>query len=112
MDERRKCERLRLPDSACIYILDEEGKRFGRVCLLGFGGLVLRTETPFVEGRPLKAKLVDQALHICRDIILVASYRSPDGIGFEFRALDTDTAIEIGITLGHYSALLAQARQL
>ena len=40
MDERRKFERVNLPAAANIYAEDGEGRRIGRLRILGRGGFL------------------------------------------------------------------------
>lgn len=103
MDERRKFERVKLPPSALIHVLDEEGKRIGRVVMLGPGGLLIETDARFVEGSPQRVVLVDKSERIHRSLVVVEKYRTEEGIAMEFRALEVEAGIDIGILIGKYS---------
>jgi hypothetical protein len=109
MEERRKFDRVKLPASAAVYALDEDGKRLGRVLKLGPGGLVLETSAPLVEGSPHHIVLVEEGEHIRRSFVVVVRFRSPEGIALEFRAVDIEAAIDIGIIIGKYSSHIQAA---
>jgi hypothetical protein len=108
MDERRKFERVRLPESAALYVLDENGQRAGRVLKLGTGGLLLETTAKFAEGSPQHFMLVEESESIRRALVGVVRYGSPGVVGLEFRALDIESAIDIGILIGKYSVSAVQ----
>jgi hypothetical protein len=100
----RRFERVRLPEAARVTLLNEEGNLLGRVRMIAAGGLLLETEAQFVLDSPHKVTLVDEQLGIRRDLTLVCRYQNQEGAGFEFRALDVDAAVEIGIIIGSYYA--------
>jgi len=103
MDERRKLERVRLPESAAVYVVDEDGKRMGRVVTLGPGGLLIETTTRLPEGSPHHIVLVDESERIHRSLVVVARYRAGGGTALDFRALDIEAAVDIGIIIGKYT---------
>jgi hypothetical protein len=109
MEERRKFDRVRLPASAGVYALDEDGKRLGRVLKIGAGGLVLETAAQLAEGSPHHIVLVEESEHIRRPLVVVFRFRSPEGIVLEFRAVDIEAAIDIGIIIGKYSSQVQAA---
>jgi hypothetical protein len=100
----RKFERVRLPQNTDVFALDEYGRRLGRVHTLGPGGLLLATNAQLMEGSPYHIVLVDESEHIRRPLVVVVRYRNDEGIGLEFRAMDIDTAVDIGIIIGKYYA--------
>jgi hypothetical protein len=109
MDERRKFERVQLPASAAVYVLDENGQRIGPVRKLGPGGLLLETATKLVEGSPHRVVLIEESERIQRPLVVVVRYCSVGTITLEFRALDIESAIDIGIVMGKYSAVVQAA---
>jgi hypothetical protein len=102
MDNRRKYERVRLPETAQTYVLGSDGERLGLVRVLGAGGLFVETERRFPEFTSHRISLVDEGAAIHRRIIAVARRAAPDGVGFEFLTPDIDLAFEIGIIVGRY----------
>ena len=109
MDERRKFERVRLPESAAVYVLDENGQRIGRVRKLGSGGLLLETSTKLVEGSPHHVVLLEESERIQRLLVVVVRHCSLGAVTLEFRALDIEAAIDIGILIGKYSPTVQAA---
>jgi hypothetical protein len=109
MEERRKFDRVKFPASAGVYALDDEGKRIGRVLKMGPGGLVLETSTQLVEGSPHHIVLVEESEHIRRSLVVVVRFRLPEGTALEFRAVDIEAAIDIGILIGKYSSQVQAA---
>lgn len=101
--ERRKFDRLLLPESARIFMEDDAGKRMGRVKILGRGGMLLQAERRnFVPGTVYPMCLVDSSQGIHRQVRCSALYRSPAGVAFEFKNLDPDAAVDVGILIGRY----------
>jgi hypothetical protein len=110
MDERRRYERVKLPDNAKVFAQDSAGKRLGPVRIIGEGGLLIETKHPFADGSPHQVVIVEQAEGIHREVTVVTRYTCPEGVGFEFRSLDVDAAVEIGVLIGkYYSARAAKA---
>ncbi len=104
MDERRKFERINIPEAAKVYCEDRLGKRLGPVRVLGRGGLLLQTGAHFREGSIQQLTLIDETTDIRRPVRLVVRYTSPQGVGFEFAQLEPDVAVEIGVIIGkHYA---------
>lgn len=102
MQERRKYERVRLPNSAKVVVLDSDGKQIGRVRTIGQGGLSVQTERKFAELSPLHITVVDESEGIRRDLAAAVRYKTPDGIGVEFVGLSVEAAVEIGVIIGKY----------
>jgi hypothetical protein len=110
VDKRRKFERIMLPADAGVYVTDSIGNRVGSVRVLGRGGMLVETAEDFAEHSPHEFVLVDESEGINRDITAVVRYRTSDGVAFEFRSLDVDGAVEIGIIIGkHYASQPAEA---
>lgn len=102
MDDRRRYERVRLPESAQTYVVGIDGKRLGMVRVLGAGGLLVETERRFAEFTPHRITLIDEGAGVQRKLTVVARHTSPEGTGFEFLAPDISVAVEIGIIIGRY----------
>ena len=102
---RRKYERVMLPEAAGIYATDSKGKRLGPVRELGLGGLLVDTPRRCQEGDMLSLVLVDKSEGIRRRVKTVTCYRVAQGVGFRFHTLDPEAAVEIGVIIGkHHSA--------
>ena len=50
MDERRRFERVDIPDSAKLWVLDSKGHKLGKLKILGRGGMLFACQTPFASG--------------------------------------------------------------
>lgn len=103
MDERSRYEHVKLPATAKVYALDSEGQRIGLVRDIGVGGLVIETARQFASGSPHHVFLVDENERIRRELIVVARSANADGVAFQLRALDLESAVEIGVIIGRYS---------
>ncbi len=104
MDERRRFERVIIPEGAKIYLEDRLGKRLGSVRVLGRGGLLLDSKEHFRDGSIQHLTLVSEGEGIRRQLTLVVRFTRPEGVGFEFSNLEPDVAVEIGVILGRYYA--------
>ncbi|ABF42447.1 type IV pilus assembly PilZ [Candidatus Koribacter versatilis Ellin345] len=107
MDDRRKFERIALPDSTKVFAHDKQGERLGRVRVIGRGGLLIETRQAFDPGSHHELVLVDDTEGIKRPVPAVARYITPQGIGFEFETLEPDAAVEIGVIIGKYYSATA-----
>ncbi len=102
MDDRRKFERITLPDSTKVYAHNAHGERLGRIRIIGRGGLLVETRQMIAPGSHHELVLVDDTEGIKRPVPAVARYTTPQGIGFEFESLEPDAAVEIGVIIGKY----------
>jgi hypothetical protein len=102
IDERRRFERVSLPDSAKVYLADTQKRRLGPVLMIGRGGLLFRTDMPFEEGSRVDLLLVDDSEGIKRELNAIVRYNRDEGVGIEFDTLDPDAAVEIGVIIGKY----------
>ncbi len=102
MDERRRFERVIIPEGAKIYLEDRRGKRLGTVRILGRGGLLLESKEHFREGSIQHVTLAWEAEGLRRQIALIPRNAGPQGVGFEFSNLEPDVAVDIGVILGTY----------
>lgn len=102
LDDRRKFERITLPDSTKVFAHDGRGERLGRIRIIGRGGLLVETRQAISPGSRHELVLVDDTEGIKRPVPVVARYSSPQGIGFEFESLEPDAAVEIGVIIGKY----------
>ena len=102
IDDRRKFERITLPESTRVFAHDAKGERLGRIRVIGRGGLLVETRQAITPGSHHELVLVDDTEGIKRPVPAVARYSSPQGIGFEFESLEPDAAVEIGVIIGKY----------
>lgn len=102
MDDRRKYERIMLPDSTRVFVHDSEGDRLGRIRIIGRGGVLVETRQSITPGSHIELVLVDDTEGIKRPVPAVARYTTPQGVGFEFETLEPDAAVEIGVIIGKY----------
>lgn len=102
IDERRRFERVTLPESSKVYLTDTEKRRLGPVLMIGRGGLFFKSETPFEPGSHVALLLVDDTEGIRRELNGTVRYSREDGVGIEFDALDPDAAVEVGVIIGKY----------
>ena len=104
-ENRRKYERVKLPEAAGIYVTDDQGKRVGAVRELGLGGMLVDTTLTCHEGYMLSLVLVDESEGIRRHVKTVSCYQVPNGVGFHFHTLEPQAAVEVGVIIGkHHSA--------
>jgi hypothetical protein len=102
IDERRRFERVSLPDSSKVYLADTQKRRLGPVLMIGRGGLLFRTDMPFEEGSRVDLLLVDDSEGIKRELNAIVRYNRDEGVGIEFETLDPDAAVEVGVIIGKY----------
>ena len=102
IDERRRFERVSLPESAKVYLADTQKRRLGPVLMIGRGGLLFKSDVPFEPGSHVDLLLVDDTEGIRRELNGTVRYSREDGIGIEFDALDPDAAVEVGVIIGKY----------
>lgn len=104
MDDRRRFERVNLPDTAKVYITDEQNGRLGVVKVLGRGGMLVTPEQPMPTGVSLALYLIDDSEGIRREMHAVVRYNREEGVGLEFESLEPDAAVEVGVIIGKYYA--------
>jgi hypothetical protein len=102
--ERRKYERVQIPEAAGIYATDDLGKRLGPVRELGLGGMLVDTKVSCHEGDMLSLVLVDESEGIHRPVKTVSCYQAPGGVGFHFHTLEPQAAVEVGVIIGKHQA--------
>ena len=104
MDDRRRFERVNMPDSAKVYVTDEQNTRLGSVKVLGRGGMLIKSEQPLATGSHKSLYLVDDSEGIRRELHAIVRYNSEEGTGLEFENLEPDAAVEVGVIIGKYYA--------
>jgi hypothetical protein len=101
---RRKYERVKIPESAGVYATEDAGKRLGPVRELGLGGMLVDTKQNFQEGDMVSLILVDEGEGIRRHVKTVSCYKTPGGVGFRFHTLDSQAAVEVGVMIGKHQS--------
>ena len=105
LKERRGSDRVPIPATANIFADDDHGNRLGRVRMLGRGGLLLETSRRFPAGEVLGVTIVAEREGVRRQVQVVQRYTSPNGhVGFEFKSLDPEATVELGVLIGKYFA--------
>ncbi len=104
IDDRRRFERVNMPDSAKVYVTDEQNLRLGAVKVLGRGGMLIKTDKPLTPGSQRSLYLVDDSEGIRRELVATVRYNSEEGTGLEFENLEPDAAVEVGVIIGKYYA--------
>lgn len=102
MDERRKFERLSIPQSSGVYVCTPDGCRLGWLSVLGRGGFQVETEHAFKVQQRHSLVIVDDSEGIRRPVRATVRSEKGGSIGFEFAELDPDAAVEIGVIIGKY----------
>jgi hypothetical protein len=101
-DERRKHERIGVPQNAVIA-QDKKGKLLGMVRQLGRGGMLIEGDpSAMKKGKKYTVTIVDDTERIKRKLELVVRYTDERHVGCEFQQLNVDAAVELGILIGKY----------
>jgi hypothetical protein len=102
--EKRKFERVKIPQSARVFVATEDRSELGPVRMLGRGGFLIVTAQKLTPGERRTLYLVDEDEGIRRQVRAIVRYVKPEGVGFEFEGLDADAAVEVGVIIGrHYT---------
>ncbi|MGZ4822481.1 MAG: PilZ domain-containing protein [Terriglobales bacterium] len=105
LNERRTFDRVPIPATANIFADDEEGNRLGRVRMIGRGGFLLETNRRFPPAEVLLFTIIAERDNVRRQVYAEQRYTSPNGhVGFEFRSLDPEATVEIGVLIRKYFA--------
>lgn len=110
MEDRRKFERVQIPESAKVYVQDAQGRRLGSVRMLGRGGLLLEVAQGLPAGTRHTLYILDDSEGIRREVQVLVRYSMPDGVGCEFEDLEPDAAVEIGVIIGKYYSATGAAQ--
>src|SRR3569832_1282974 len=101
-DERRRFERIEIPDSARLQVLDPTGRKLGKVKILGRGGMLFTCDVPYLPGTRQEFQNYDYADGIVRTVNTVIRYFKAQGVACEFEKHDIDAAVDIGVWIGKY----------
>lgn len=101
--EKRKYERVSLPEKSGAYIEDSNGKHLGALRVIGQGGLFCECDPKtYRAGEVVLLRIVDPSEGIERNLSCEVRYTEDKGIGFAFDDLGPDSAVEIGVIIGKY----------
>lgn len=101
--ERRKFERIDIPFSSQVLVLDAKSKKVGVLRQLGRGGFMMEPEKTYIkDGKTYKFVIHEPQEDIRVQINARVRYADPRFAGFEFVDLDADSAVEVGIIIGKY----------
>jgi len=102
MDERRRFERVNVPDSARLHVMDASGKKLGKVKMLGRGGMLFECTTPYASGSKQTFHICDDIEGIVHPVNTVVRYFTKEGVACEFERLDVDAAVDLGVWIGKF----------
>ncbi len=102
MDDRREFERIRIPESAKIFVRDSSGKKIGVMHTLGRGGMMVDCPRDLTIGTRLKLTLADELEGQSCEVTSIVRYKTDEGYGCEFEKLDVESAVEVGVWMGRF----------
>ncbi len=100
--ERRRFERVEVEQAAKVRVTDPKGHLLGIVRQIGRGGIAFEPERPFKKDKKLKIVISDESENIRFQVNAVVRYASPRQVGVEFRDLNAEAAVDVGILIGKY----------
>jgi len=101
--ERRKFERIEIPYSSQVLVLDAKSKKVGVLRQLGRGGFMMEPERTYAKDGKVHKLILHEPLEDIRvQVNARVRYADPRFTGFEFVDLDADSAVEVGIIIGKY----------
>ena len=100
--ERRKFERVAIPEGSKAFVADKHGKRVGALSVLGRGGFQVDTTEKYKSGEVYHFEIVDESEGIRRGVWAIPRMVTSSAVGFEFENLEADAAVEVGVIIGKY----------
>lgn len=100
--ERRRFERVEVGYAAKVRVTDTKGHLLGILRQIGRGGIALEPEKPFKKDKKLKIVISDDSEKMRFQVNAVVRYAGPRQVGLEFRDLDAEAAVDVGILIGKY----------
>ena len=101
-DERRKFERVVLPETENTFVTTADRQKLGNLSVLGRGGFQVHTKKQFKRGDIHELIIVDTSEGIRRQVRGIVRMVTPEAVGFEFDDLGPDAAVEVGVIIGKY----------
>ena len=102
LDERRRFERLAIPNEADVKVYTENGELVGNMTVLGRGGMSVQTKKLYKLGDTHSFVIHDSSEGIRRTVKVTVRDTTAPLVGLEFQELDPDAAVEIGVIIGKY----------
>ncbi len=100
--ERRRFERVDVEHEAKVRVTDPKGQLLGILRQIGRGGIAFEPEKPFKKDKKLKIVISDESEKIRFQVNAVVRYATPRQVGVEFRDLDAEAAVDVGILIGKF----------
>ncbi len=100
--ERRRFERVDVQFSSRIRVTDTKGHVLGVLRQIGRGGLSIEPDREFKKDKKVKLVISDGSEKMRFQVNAIVRYTSPRNVGFEFRDLDAEAAVDIGILIGKF----------
>lgn len=100
--ERRRFERVDVRYTAKVKVSDTKGQLLGMLRQIGRGGVAFEPEKHFKKDKKLKLVISDSSENIRFQVNAVVRYAGPRQVGVEFRDLDAEAAVDVGILIGKY----------
>lgn len=102
--ERRRFERINVEAGAEAYVTDSKGRKQGRLRQIGRGGFLLETshDAKFTKDKKQRFIIVDPSEDLKVSVHATFCYFKEGCAGFEFKDLDADSAVKVGILIGKY----------
>ena len=100
--ERRRFERVGIGYAAKVRVTDTKGQLLGMVRQIGRGGIAIEPEKEFKKDRKVKVVISDPSEKIRFQVNATVRYASARLVGLEFRDLDAEAAVDVGILIGKY----------
>jgi hypothetical protein len=88
--------------TAKVKVTDSKGQFLGILRQIGRGGIALEPEKPFKKDKKLKIVISDESEKMRFQVNVVVRYTGPRQVGLEFRDLDAEAAVDVGILIGKY----------
>ena len=100
--ERRKFERVDVGHAAKVRVTDPKGHLLGILRQIGRGGIAFEPEKPFKKDKRVKLVISDDSEKIRFQVNAIVRYAGARQVGVEFRDLDAEAAVDVGILIGKY----------
>ncbi len=100
--ERRRFERVDVAYAAKVRVTDTKGHVLGVVRQIGRGGLAIEPERELKKDRRLKVVISDPSEKIRFQVNATVRYANARMVGLEFRDLNAEAAVDVGILIGKY----------
>lgn len=100
--ERRRFERVNVERRSGAHVTDTKGKKLGNLRQIGRGGFLMETAQDFSKEKKHKFVIVDSEEELKCHITATYRYGDESHSAFEFKDLDADAAVKVGILIGKF----------